>query len=293
MPPRTSDDGRPNSIVLGWRLLVAVGLGAAGLYGTFFGATASRVRTAVIHPKRDDGLNHILDNLIFVCSCIGFVGIFDLFIARFFAGGRLFALHFAVNAACVAFAWRDALATLVTANPFEANLCGRTGTSCSNKVPLNLTAAMHLWYSFAYASRLIDWVHHIPSHVVCAIGIIYPWGPVLNFSIIILMGVPGSIDNLLRTLTKAKLLQPRVEKNWNQSLHVWIRCPGCVVSAFIIVGGAWLHAELFSSAVHRFLHALVGVHHYCNGCFFMYRAVDRHTRHVIKHKAAKEGGKQF
>ena len=114
----------------------------------------------------------------------------------------------------------------------------------------------------------------------------------MNASIIILMGIPGGIDYLLLTLVKLKLLHPKVEKDKNQLLNVWLRCPVAVITAFISIVGAYLHPQHFTGMPHRCLHALVGLHHYWNGCFFMYRTVDARTRFAIKQKELKEAEKK-
>ena len=49
------------------------------------------------------------------------------------------------------------------------------------------------------------------------------------------MGVPGCIDYALLTLVKQGKVAPRVEKDLNQSLNVWLRCPIAMVSASMLV----------------------------------------------------------
>ena len=51
--------------------------------------------------------------------------------------------------------------------------------------------------------------------------------------------------------------------------------------------GPLIHPEHFSGLGHRAGHFLVGLHHYWNGCFFMYRTVDARTRFAIKEKEKK------
>ena len=221
-------------------------------------------------------------------------GTFDMAIARLFGAGRYFALHTAINMVCVAFTWRDAILALSFANPFDSNSCVLPGTPCANKLSMDLTMGIHLWHSLAYALKPIDWIHHLPAHAVCAIGIFLAWGPVLNLSIIVLMGIPGGIDYALLTATKLGLLHPSVEKNLNQSLNVWLRCPVTTLSAYLMFFGALLHPEHFAGTGHRVGHALIGVHHFWNGNFFMYRTVDARTRYVLKEKEKKAqaaGGK--
>ena len=78
-----------------------------------------------------------------------------------------------------------------------------------------------------------------------------------------------------------------MEKDLNQSLNVWLRCPGGVVIAFIMVfGAATLPAAAFMGPLHRVLHFLMGVQMYWNANFFMYRTVDARTRYVQKQQEA-------
>jgi hypothetical protein len=47
------------------------------------------------------------------------------------------------------------------------------------------------------------------------------------------MGVPGCIDYALLTLVKQGKVAPRVEKDLNQSLNVWLRCPCAVIAGYL------------------------------------------------------------
>ena len=78
-------------------------------------------------------------------------------------------------------------------------------------------------------------------------------------------------------------------KDLNQSLNVWLRCPGGVVIAFIMVfGAATLPAAAFMGPLHRVLHFPMGVQTYWNANFLMYRTVDPRTRSVqTPHEAAQ------
>ena len=276
-------DGGSNATKIGPTFFAALALGVVGSYFSFIGPSAGRVQKAVMAP---DGVtpSESTDNFIFVCACVGLCGAFDLLIARHFGAGRYFALHTAINTVVICFSWRDAISTLGFANPFDTNSCVLAGTPCANKLSMDLTMGIHLWHSLAYALKPIDWIHHLPAHLVCTIGITLAWGPVLNLSTIVLMGIPGGIDYALLTLTKLGMLHPRVEKDINQTLNVWLRCPVAQLTAYLMFFGAILHPEHFAGPGHRFGHALIGVHHFWNGGFFMYRTVDARTRFVLKEK---------
>ena len=94
----------------------------------------------------------------------------------------------------------------------------------------------------------------MPSYIICGIGIYYPYGFINSVGLLILMGVPGGIDYFVLTLVKIKVLPPRVEKDLNQSLNVWIRHPLACLSGLILIGGSLLHPEYFTSEYHRFFH---------------------------------------
>ena len=195
MPPKLDDAGS-NSTVKGRRFFFALALGAVGLWHSFSPSTAERVHKAVFTPDGRTGTEP-LDNLLFSFACIGFCGLFDMCVARWFGQARYFALHVAVNAVNIFFTTDDFKTTLLSPRILEMHSCMADGTPCCNKLPLDLTVGITLWHSLAYALKPIDWVHHVPALAVCAIGVLFPWGPSLNAACFIYMGLPGGIDYLL------------------------------------------------------------------------------------------------
>ena len=283
-----ASDGGSNSTVKGKRWMLAWAMAAVGTI-CVFGPGGDRVRKAALAPTNVaystpalDLTNTILspvlseplasgaflDNLMVAWALIGVVGVADIAIARNFGAGRYFALHTMVNSAVVYFSWTEGMAAVRNPNPYNINTCVLPDHPCSNKLALDLTIAVHLWHALAYALKPIDWIHHIPSYIICGIGIYYPYGYINSVALLILMGVPGGLDYLLLTLIKIKMLPVRVEKTINQSLNVWIRHPLSCLSGLIIIGGSVLHPNMFTSEYHRFLHGFTGVHHFWNGCFF-------------------------
>ena len=269
-----SGDGGSNSTVKGKRWMLAWAMAAVGAI-CVFGPGGDRVRKAAMAPTNvaystpalelmNAALAPILseplesgaflDNLMVAWALVGVVGLADIAIARNFGAGRYFALHTMVNAAVVYFSWAEGLEAARVSNPYDINTCVVASHPCSNKLALDLTIAVHLWHALAYALKPIDWIHHVPSYIICGIGIYYPYGFINSVGLLILMGVPGGIDYLLLTLVKIKVLPPRVEKDLNQSLNVWIRHPLSCLSGLIIIGGSLLHPEYFTSEYHRFFH---------------------------------------
>lgn len=109
-----------------------------------------------------------------MCACIGLCGLVDLCVARHFGPGRYFALHVAVNLVTSPFALRDFATTFTNPTPFAMASCANAGTPCAAKLTVDLAMGIHLWHGLAYSLKPIDWVHHIPAHVVCLIGLFFP-----------------------------------------------------------------------------------------------------------------------
>ena len=224
-PTEAPSDAGGNKTVMGVRFILAWVLGAAGIYHMGFGPFSTRAIRAVWHPDGTSA-NEPLDNLMFSFACIGLCGLFDVLAAARFGSARYFVLHVAVNAVNIYFTWSDFTFTMLNPAVAGTHSCAAaSGAVCCNKVALDLTVGVTLWHSLAYALKPIDLIHHIPSLIVCGMGILFPWGPSLNAAAIIFMGVPGGIDYLLLVFIKLKMLPPLFEKDWNQTLNVWMRAP--------------------------------------------------------------------
>lgn len=285
-PPKESDAGS-NKTVKGFRFFLGWAVAALGGYHCFVGPNAGRVHRAMYEYAADGPPTQALDHMFIAFACIGFCGLFDTLVAARFGDARYFVLHVAVNVVTVYHTWGDFVHFFTSASPYDLNSCAVAGTHCANKLALDLTVGIHLWHSLAYALKPIDWVHHLPAHIVGACGIIFPFGPVLNATCVLLMGVPGGLDYLLLVFVKLKMLPSLTEKTINQKLNVWMRCPLSAYCGVVMVMGLYLKPGHFVSTGHMVGHALMGVHAYWNGCFFMYRTVDARTRFVEKLKAEK------
>ena len=87
-------------------------------------------------------------------------------------------------------------------------------------------------------AKPIDIVHHVPT-VITSVVLALPVGrhdelrPRLR-----LHGLPGLIDYTLLVGVKMGWVASKEEKDYNQSLNVWVRAPFAVISAYFIVVGA-------------------------------------------------------
>ena len=286
--PKKESDAGSNKTVKGFRFLSAWALSAFGVYQCFVGPNSGRVHKAMYSYTADGPETQPLDHMYIAFACIGFCGLFDTMIAARFGGARYFVLHVAVNCVTVYHTWGDFVHFFTSSDPFSLNSCSVSGTHCANKLALDLTVGIHLWHSLAYALKPIDWVHHLPAHVVGACGILFPFGPVLNAVCVMLMGIPGGLDYLLLVFVKLGMLPSLTEKNLNQKLNVWMRCPLAAYCGVVMVMGLFVRPQDFVSKGHMAGHFIMGAHAYWNGCFFMYRTVDARTRFVEKLKAEKK-----
>ena len=218
-----------------------------------------------------------------LCACI------DFGFARWFGKGRYFAFHVVVNAIIISWGFSDALSVVLMANPLESNTCVQSSACSSPKAPMAMTLAATVWHSVAYALKPIDIVHHVPTLVVTSVVLFFPWGGVMNFGLVFaFMGFPGLIDYALLVGVKMGWVASKKEKDYNQSLNVWIRAPFAVISAYFIVVGALTRPADFNSMTHRVVHGIIGVHNWWNGSFFMYRTVEARTRYVVAKEAEKK-----
>lgn len=281
-------DSGSSTLVLSYRLYLALALGVAGLACCFTWPT--KLRVAVIHPSARPLLEDAAYLLAFVCACTGAIGAIDLLVAGRFKG-RYFALHTIVNVLVIALSVLDTLEFFGMDNPLKSVTCLGGRSQCGSKGPIALTASLHFWHMFAYDLKPIDWVHHLPALTFTFVGLYFPFGPILNYSLLCaFMGVPGCIDYALLTLVKQGKVAPRVEKDLNQSLNVWLRCPCAVIAGYLQLVDPLVHGDQYLHLVHRLVVLLSGVHSVWNGCFFMYRTVDARTRFVLANEAPRGAG---
>jgi hypothetical protein len=225
--------------------------------------------------------------MLFTLACIGLVGIFDLSVGRLFKG-RWFAVHAMVNAIIVGMTAVQAVDVFRLPNPYDSCTCKGSPGSCAAHAPLCLSLGLHIWHGLSYPLKPIDWVHHIPNWGFTTAVIYYSWGPMQGFSLFwALMGVPGMLDYALLVGVKQGWIHARVEKDWNQTINVWLRCPFCCICTFLLLGSIWNKPEIFEDKGQMVIQALNAVHCGWNGCFFMYRTVDARTRFEMKMKIAK------
>ena len=64
--------------------------------------------------------------------------------------------------------------------------------------------------------------------VALPMGLTMNSGPLLNYSLFFLTGLPGGINYILLFLSRNKCMERLTQKRINNSLNLWIRAPGCI-----------------------------------------------------------------
>ena len=127
-------------------------------------------------------------------------------------------------------------------------------------LPLMTTISLHLFHILTCFNSLtiVDWMHHVISCLLVGIvGQIYVHGPIINYFLFFLCGLPGGIDYYLLTLNKYGLINRITEKKINVNLNMWIRLPGvlfgCNTCYFYLLYNNNLKYNLYASLFIIFL----------------------------------------
>ena len=94
-----------------------------------------------------------------------------------------------------------------------------------------LTAALHTYHCYEYRNKLTfyDYLHHITMcFIALPLGVYIKCGSMLDFALFFVCGVPGMIDYFMMFLSRNNFIKKITQKRINNSLNLWIRCPGCI-----------------------------------------------------------------
>lgn len=154
---------------------------------------------------------------------------------------RWFLLHAIGNGVVCLAGVPDMVAVL--ANPF----CALAGPLLS-WTPCHIALGLHLYHLIAFTTRLDDVVHHV---VFCGVfgtlTLTQTYGPVMNLLLFFITGLPGGITYFLLFLVGTGRFEKLEEKRLSSYINVWLRTPGLVFTASIMIG----------ATVHGFIHVPV------------------------------------
>ena len=98
----------------------------------------------------------------------------------------------------------------------------------STLLPTYIQISLHLSHIICLYDKFtnIDWIHHITSSLLIGtINLLYTYGPILNYALFFMCGLPGGIDYFLLFLNKFNLIESLTEKTINRYLNMYCRLP--------------------------------------------------------------------
>lgn len=156
-------------------------------------------------------------------------------------------------------------------DPFTSGFC--LDGKCKNQIPNLMTFSLHLYHLLNYKMKPIDLIHHYPSFIGNIINMIYPSGPLQNYTFMFIMGIPGMIDYGLLTLVKYNKVSKTTEKRVNSCLNLYIRSPGLIISSFALFQSLLNYQHLFVSRLHKYCFFIICIHNFWNAQYFMEKAL--------------------
>lgn len=78
-----------------------------------------------------------------------------------------------------------------------------------------------------------EWLHHIKVFILCPLLWLH-YNNLCDFGMFFMTGLPGGITYLLLFLKNMKLIENTTEKYISKHLNLWIRAPGCIITAYLI-----------------------------------------------------------
>lgn len=237
------------------------------------------VHENVVHPHKDISLEHFLHHVFAIALFTVILRCVHGSVLRpIKKEAQYFALHTWVNLVIVIISLPYGVELL--ANPSRSMFCNAEGI-CSNQLPNVLTAALHFYHMWMFTLKPIDLIHHIPAFVASFFNMVYPTGPIQNFTFLFIMGIPGGYDYALLVGIKHGFVGKMVEKRANSRLNLWLRSPGLIVSSFCIYQGLSMHNDEFLTLTHKIGSSIVLIHNLWNAQYFMNRAIQSEAIHAV------------
>ena len=103
-----------------------------------------------------------------------------------------------------------------------------------------IISSLHMYHLIYHKNKINiqDIIHHIPTlFMQCIIPLLLNYKSIIiSHHVFYLCGLPGCIDYLLLFLVRNGFILKITEKQINEFLNVWIRCPGTIINtAFIMI----------------------------------------------------------
>ena len=196
----------------------------------------------------------------------------DSFLEKINYRGNYYFNHFLCNLFVTLFTAKDVLRSYTDFAHCEKYTC--------NSNVVSLIYGLHLYHSLYYFQKLgfDDITHHVSALCVCVpLALYYSPGSLLGYSFFFTTGLPGMVNYLLLWLQRNELYDRKKQKSWNQFLNVWIRNPGCISCATLIV----LKACLTETKEYFYASIIVALITVWNGSYFMEQVVADYAKRYL------------
>jgi hypothetical protein len=195
--------------------------------------------------------------------CLAGFSLLDTLMEVFNAEGRYYANHALANAAIV---------SLTAKNVVDCYLMKFEATPDAFYTPKAIVYGLHVYHMIIYHNkmRFDDWLHHgLMVGVALPLTEVVPASTILGHSMFFINGLPGMIDYSLLFLARNNYISKLTEKKANRLLNIWVRCPGCVMTAGFILMNIKMHHSIVQKIASFAMAGCV----YWNGVYFMDQVV--------------------
>jgi hypothetical protein len=203
-------------------------------------------------------------DIVTVLGTFGYFCVLDRVLELLQVEGRYYVLHALHNAAI----------TVLTAPNVYQSLFSDPTCFATPIIASQLIIALHAYHCWMYFEklRIDDWIHHaLMIGVALPLGLSVPSGSLMGMSLFFTTGLPGGIDYVLLALVRNGRLASDVEKRANAAIQVWVRSPGCVAVAALIVRQVFTHPD--ATEFYKAAALLTAVLNYWNGQYFAAQVV--------------------
>lgn len=148
-----------------------------------------------------------------------------------------------------------------------------------NYFPSTISYSLHFYHIIMYYNKLRfdDWAHHIIMMLSFPLAMALHPGSLLNHALFYLTGLPGAINYFLLFLCRNGFVTRFFQKQINNYLNLYIRCPGClshVTMCFLSIG-----FRNYTS-VQTVLLIIQCIIVYWNGIYFMNKVIIDYNKYV-------------
>jgi hypothetical protein len=145
-----------------------------------------------------------------------------------------------------------------------------------NGIAACLCIALHVYHVIDYFRdlRFDDWLHHgLMIGIVIPLGLLGEAGSLFGCTLFFTTGLPGGISYALLFAERNGWMKRAAVQKWNARVHTWIRAPGCIASATVILLSRSVGDLVSSPEIHQMSGYIVAALTGWNGLYFMEQAI--------------------